>query len=90
MLEETHEGASSASIIYEGVDTATVISGKPDGVYHYSLRTTDGREIAKPVTVTVKHHSLATAFNFFLVGAIVFIFILIAIIRGNSTQAKLR
>jgi hypothetical protein len=90
MLEETDEGAGSTSIIYEGVDTATVISGKPDGVYHYTLRTVDGSSIGKPVTITVKHHPLATAFNFFLVGAIVFIFILVAIIRGNRTQATQR
>jgi uncharacterized membrane protein YdcZ (DUF606 family) len=50
----------------------------------------DGSSIGKTVTITVEHHPLATAFNFFLVGAIVFIFILVAIIRGNRTQATQR
>ena len=87
ILEESRDGKAGKEVIYQGSDTATVISGKPDGVYHYTLRSVDGSSASSPVTITVKHHSLATAFNFFLIGAVVFIFILVAIIRGSCASA---
>ena len=88
ILEQTAEDAEKAEQIYRGSDTATMISGKPDGRYHYVVRTDDGSSSSNPLTVTVAHHSLATAFNFFIIGVVVFIFILFAIILGNRQQAK--
>lgn len=82
-LEERQDAAAAVSEIYNGMDTATVISGKPDGVYHYTLLSDAGEPVSNTVTVTVKHHSLTIAVNFFLIGALVFVFILIAIIRGS-------
>ena len=87
-LEQATEDAEKAEQIYRGSDTATMITGKPDGRYHYIVRTDDGSSSSNPLTVTVAHHSLATAFNFFIIGVVVFIFILIAIILGNRQQAK--
>ena len=88
ILEQKAADAEAAEQIYQGSDTATMISGKPDGSYHYIVRTDDGSSSSNPLTVTVAHHSLATAFNFFIIGVVVFIFILIAIILGNRQQAK--
>jgi len=88
ILEQTAEDAEAAVQIYRGSDTATMISGKPDGRYHYVVRTDDGTSASNPLTLTVAHHSLATAFNFFIIGVVVFIFILIAIVLGNRQQAK--
>ena len=88
ILEQKAAGADAAEQIYRGSDTATMISGKPDGRYHYVVRTDDGSSSSNPLTVTVAHHSLATAFNFFIIGVVVFIFILIAIVLGNRQQSK--
>lgn len=84
IVEETPTGAATPRVIYKGKDTATVISGKSDGQYLYQIHTSDGKHISNQLTVTVAHHSLTTAFNFFTIGAIVFIFILLAILRGNK------
>jgi len=73
-------------IIYEGTDTATVLSGKPDGTYSYVVRTKEDAHISNQVSVTVLHHSLSAAFIFFSLGAIVFIAILTSIFLGNKTQ----
>lgn len=88
ILEQKAADAEVAEQIYRGSDTATMISGKADGEYHYIVHTDDGSSSSNPLTVTVAHHSLATAFNFFTIGVLVFIFILIAIVTGNRQQAK--
>ena len=88
ILEQATEDAEKAEQIYRGSDTSTMISGKPVGRNHDIVRTDDGSSSSNPLTVSVAHHSLATAFNFFIIGVVVFIFILIAIILGNRQQAK--
>ena len=88
ILNELSESKTATKQIYKGSDTATMISGKPDGIYTYIVHAEDKKFTSKPVTVTVVHHSLNTAFNFFWVGAVVFIFILIAILRGNRQRAN--
>lgn len=87
IVEETSGDKATPRIIYKGADTATVISGKPDGIYTYKVKSEDGIRVSNRLTVTVMHHSLTTAFNFFWIGAIVFIFILIAVLRGNKQRA---
>lgn len=69
--------------VYSGKDTAMVISGKPDGTYIYQVRSADNSYLSNTLEVKVAHHSLSTAFRFFVLGAIVFIVLLIAILRGN-------
>lgn len=86
IVEETPGDAVTPHVIYEGADTATVISGKSDGTYTYKVKSEDGKHVSNRLTVTVAHHSLTTAFNFFWIGAIVFIFILVAILRGNKQR----
>lgn len=88
VVDEMSDSDAATKQIYKGLDTATVISGKPDGIYTYIVHSEDNKFTSKPVTITVAHHSLTTAFNFFWIGAVVFIFILIAILRGNRQRAN--
>jgi len=80
---------SSYRTLYQGDDLATVISGKPDGVYYYRISLSNEQQIADSnvVKVTVAHHSLKTALLFFLAGAVVFVATFIMIIKGNRQQA---
>ncbi len=70
-------------ILYQGGDTSTVISGLPDGEYRFRLRAADADTWADEATVVVEHHSLARAFGFFAVGAVVFLGLIGAILRGR-------
>ena len=83
-----HEGADTKRIIYSGSDTASVISGKPDGIYAYSVQVLDGRvqPVAQSdrVQVMVEHHSLTRAIGFFMLGAIVFVATLLVILRSAA------
>jgi hypothetical protein len=87
-VNERRSDLPGPRLIYRGTDTATVISGKPDGVYSYTVQTGDGKFFSNSLDVSVHHHSLATALKFFSIGAIVFAFILIAIIRGNRQRSR--
>jgi hypothetical protein len=80
---------STYRTLYQGDDLATVISGKPDGVYYYRISLSNEQQIADSnvVKVTVAHHPLKTALLFFLAGAIVFVATFIMIIKGNRQQA---
>ncbi|WP_019584311.1 hypothetical protein [Thioalkalivibrio sp. ALE16] len=72
-----------ARIVYEGGDASTVVSGLPDGEYRFRLRAADADTWADAATVVVEHHSLARAFGFFAVGAVVFLVLIGAILRGR-------
>jgi hypothetical protein len=84
IVDERTAEMSLATPIYSGKDTAMVISGKPDGTYIYQVRSADNQYQSNAIEVVVSHHSLATAFRFFVLGAIVFIVLLIVILRGNK------
>lgn len=86
IVTETASVDSGQKTIYQGADTATVLSGKPDGTYSYVVSTEDGAETSNKITVNVAHHSLTVAFIFFFLGAFVFVLILIAIYLGNKDQ----
>lgn len=75
----------SARTLYIGPDRATVISGKPDGVWYYRMRTVDaGRsgQWSESLAVTVSHHSLGRAVAFFALGVVIFLGILVVVVRG--------
>jgi len=81
--------------IYRGADTATVISGKPDGTYYYRVRlayTKTGATAnwSNSASITVKHHPLSRAFMFFALGALVFLSTLVVIVRGNLAAGSNR
>jgi hypothetical protein len=68
-------------LIYQGRDTARVMTGLPDGYYRYRVEGESSRSELK--SVTVAHHSLARAFAFFGVGLLVFVATLWLVVRGE-------
>lgn len=71
-LEEASEpGFADARTLYEGPDRARLVSGRPDGTYHYRL-IRRGDAVSDAVAVEVAHHDLARALLTFAVGAFVF------------------
>lgn len=82
LLELTEE--QSPRLIYQGRDTARVMTGLPNGSYRYRVEGESG--ISQPVQVTVAHHSLTRAFSFFGVGLIVFLATLWLVARGERGQ----
>lgn len=88
--EATEPDFSNASLLYQGQDLATVVTGRSDGDYYYRARVMDAQGVAGQWSTTtevkVEHHPLTRAFGFFTVGAVVFIAIFIAIAVGNRKQ----
>lgn len=75
---------SNADILYQGPDTATLVSGRKNGTYYYRVRSADaGNNWSNSVKVNVTHHPLSRAFMFFSLGALVFVATLTMVIRGN-------
>lgn len=76
---------AAAKTVYEGPDRARVLSGEPDGRWHFRVAALEaGRPVAwsEPVSVTVEHHPLSRAFWFFGIGAAVFLATLALIAHG--------
>jgi hypothetical protein len=71
-------------VIYEGTDTARVMTGLPNGEYTYQVEGKSGSSEARRVTVA--HHSLSRAFSFFAIGLVVFIATVILVVRGESGE----
>lgn len=87
LQESQNPDFSNARLIYEGPNTASVISGRSDGQYLYRIRQIEGPSSSpwsQSVEVTVTHHALDKALGFFFIGLIVFIGTLGAIIYGNK------
>lgn len=88
LIESREPGFTNSRTIYRGADTATVISGKPDGTYYYRVGIAQPQEgrpgsWSNSASITVKHHPLSRAFMFFGLGALVFLSTLVVIVRGN-------
>jgi len=72
-------------IVYQGSDTARVMTGLPSGEYGYRVRAI---QQGVPGTwsaerrVKVRHHPLSRAFVFFGLGLAVFLATLIIVLRG--------
>ena len=93
ILEESQQASfDSVRVLYQGPDTARIISGRGDGDYYYRVRelNTQSREDgwSEVVHVQVQHHSLTRALLFFVIGAIVFVATLAAIIVGNRQASN--
>ncbi len=76
---------------YKGPDTASYISGLPNGTYYYRIRTSNtetGNTSAWSETITLKvqHHSIQLAITLMVVGALVFIATVSVIIHGTMTM----
>lgn len=75
--------------LYQGPDTATLVSGRSDGSYYYRIRYVEADGWSNVTKVEVSHHSLSRAFMFFSLGAIVFIITLVVVVIGNKTHKNL-
>ena len=87
LQEATIADFSDADTIYEGVDEATVVSGKLDGIYYYRIREGEG-PWSETLVVTVRHHSLVQAFSFLALGAVVFLATAALIIGGHRRHRR--
>jgi hypothetical protein len=76
----THE---DARIIYSGPDASTLISGLPDGEYRFRIRALGETAWSDEAVVVVEHHGLGRAFLFFLLGAGLFVVLILAIAGGR-------
>jgi len=87
LVESPDDTFDDAQIVYEGIDIASTMSGKPDGDYFYRLESVapDGAVsvVSNTLKVTVDHHSLSRALTFFAIGAVVFVATLGLIIFGD-------
>ena len=93
ILEEASNPAFSQAItLYSGPDTATLISGRSNGIYYYRIRSNQAPETldqwSNVVKVEVAHHSLFRAFMFFGLGSIVFATTLVMVIVGNKSSSQ--
>ncbi|MGW8246714.1 MAG: fibronectin type III domain-containing protein [Acidiferrobacterales bacterium] len=88
VLEEAKKpDFTDARILYQGPDTATLVSGRKNGTYFYRVRGEDaGNDWSNSVQVKVVHHPLSRALLFFSLGALVFLATLTMVIRGNLTH----
>ncbi|MFN4262967.1 MAG: hypothetical protein ACK4IT_04955 [Thioalkalivibrionaceae bacterium] len=69
-------------LLYRGGDEATTLSGLVNGEYRFRLRAQGSDVWSDEAVVTVEHHSLARAFGFFVVGASVFVVLIVSIAVG--------
>lgn len=75
-------------VVYEGTLPTAFVSGLPDGTYRYRVEALDanGRVIAVsefPATVQVQHWLAWQATLLLVIGAIVFLAVIIVIVRGT-------
>jgi hypothetical protein len=76
------------TMVYRGDDLATYVSGLANGNYFFRLRfVSEGSKIplsswSAPLQLTVKHHSMQSAFLLFILGAVVFLSTVVVLIKG--------
>jgi hypothetical protein len=83
--EATNPEFRNALTPYRGPDSATVISGKPNGIWYYRVRAVNDADPgpwSETLAVTVAHHSLSRALLFLALGVLVFVAVVVMIIRG--------
>ena len=80
----------NGSIVYEGSQDATTVSGRPAGEYVYRVGVVrdGGVSWADACTVTVAPPSLALAFTFFGMGLAVFASLLVVVVRGHRAHRR--
>jgi len=84
LQESASPNFSNVRTLYQGPDTATLISGRRNGSYYYRVENTSSTgDWSNAVEVKVAHHPLSRALMFFSLGALVFIATLTIVIRGN-------
>jgi len=85
-LQQSADASFASPItIYNGTDTASVLSGLSDGAYHYRVLDQKG-EASNIITVEVTHHSLNKAFAFFGLGALMFVILVVVLVSASRTK----
>jgi len=91
-LQQAAKQQNVFNTIFTGADSATVITGLPDGDYLYRARLADAQdnvsEWSPTSTIKVQHHSISRALSFFLVGAIVFVGTLLLLVLGGKASRQ--
>jgi hypothetical protein len=74
--------------LYQGVDDATTVSGRPSGEYVYRIALAESGDPrwAATCTVQVSPPSLTLAFSLFGVGLVVFLALVAVIVRGHRSS----
>ncbi len=84
---------SNFIVCYKGPDTASFISGLPNGMYHFRVRSHFSDDQisgwSKPIVVQVKHHSLQLAYFLFAIGFFVFAATVYVIVSGTRNPNTL-
>jgi hypothetical protein len=94
LIESPGPDFETRNLVYEGPDTARLISGKSNGRYFYRLESAVGTDstqadvVSNTLQVTVRHHSLARAFTFFAIGAAVFAATLALVLFGDRNERR--
>jgi hypothetical protein len=91
-LEERElDGAGGAvTVVYEGYDTATTLTGRPEGSYEYRVATIqpESTQWSVPCVVEVAPPSLGLAFALFGAGLAVTVGTVVAILRGHRAHRR--
>jgi len=91
-LQQATKQTDTFKTIFKGTDSATVITGLPDGDYLYRARLTDAQgdlsDWSPVLVIKVQHHSISRALSFFLIGAIVFVGTLLLIMLGGKASRQ--
>jgi len=83
------EDFNEYEVLYKGRDRATFVSGLPNGIYFYRVRSIqDGQTSAwsEVIKVEVEHHSLSLAFSLAGLGLVVFLLTVYIIVHGVRKQ----
>lgn len=87
-LQQSNQALNGFKTIYTGADLATVITGLTDGNYFYRARIVGSQGYVSnwspTLTIKVQHHAIGRAFAFFLLGAVVFVGLLVLILLGGK------
>lgn len=80
----------NGSVLYEGREEATTVSGRPAGEYVYRIGLVEAGQVSwsDSCTITVTPPSLALAFLLFGVGVTVFASLLVAVVRGHRAHRR--
>lgn len=79
LQQSEDEGFSSVEVRYRGEQTASVLSGLPNGEFYFRVRTVEGEGGGTPgpwssaVSFVVTHYSLQFAVTLLVIGALIFL-----------------
>lgn len=77
------------SVIYQGPDLGTFISGLKNGTYYFRVRA-EGRDWSNVLRLEVKHHSLSLTFVLLGLGGMVFLCTAGMVIYGARKSAQIQ